>query len=294
MSEIKSYSVGNGDMFYIKHNSDNFTIIDCCLPDDSKESILDELHTLSREKGITRFISSHPDEDHIGGLDDLDDRLTIVNFYCVKNNATKEEETSSFQRYCQLRDSDKVFHIFTGCTRRWMNESNEERKTSGIEIRWPTLENDEFKAALEVAEEGGSPNNISPIVEYSVEDGVKVVWMGDLETDFMEAVADEITIGRADIVFAPHHGRDSGRIPDSLLEKLDPQIIVVGEAPSEHLHYYPNYNTITQNSAGDIIFDCVEKKVHIYTSLDYEVDFLSDEGHSRRGFYYLGTLATRA
>ena len=36
MSIIKSFSVCDdngeaGDMFYIKHNSSNFTIIDCCL-----------------------------------------------------------------------------------------------------------------------------------------------------------------------------------------------------------------------------------------------------------------------
>jgi hypothetical protein len=41
MSVIKSHSVGNGDMFYIDHNSDNFTIIDCCLRDDDDETILD-------------------------------------------------------------------------------------------------------------------------------------------------------------------------------------------------------------------------------------------------------------
>lgn len=28
MSIIKSFSVGDGDMFYIDHNSDNFSIID--------------------------------------------------------------------------------------------------------------------------------------------------------------------------------------------------------------------------------------------------------------------------
>ena len=28
MSKIKSFSVGNGDMFYIRHNTDNFTTID--------------------------------------------------------------------------------------------------------------------------------------------------------------------------------------------------------------------------------------------------------------------------
>ena len=31
MSIIKSFSVGEGDMFYIDHNSDNFSIIDCNL-----------------------------------------------------------------------------------------------------------------------------------------------------------------------------------------------------------------------------------------------------------------------
>jgi hypothetical protein len=35
MSIVKSLSVGNGDMFYIQHGSDNFTIIDCCLSDDN-------------------------------------------------------------------------------------------------------------------------------------------------------------------------------------------------------------------------------------------------------------------
>lgn len=31
MSVVKSYAVGSGDMFYIRHNTDNFTIIDCDL-----------------------------------------------------------------------------------------------------------------------------------------------------------------------------------------------------------------------------------------------------------------------
>ena len=56
MSVIKSFSVGNGDMFYIKHNSDNFTIIDCNLIDDVKEDILDEIDAQRDTKGIERFI----------------------------------------------------------------------------------------------------------------------------------------------------------------------------------------------------------------------------------------------
>ena len=44
MSIIKSFSVCDdngeaGDMFYIKHNSSNFTIIDCCLNCEVRESV---------------------------------------------------------------------------------------------------------------------------------------------------------------------------------------------------------------------------------------------------------------
>ena len=47
MSVIKSFSVGDGDMFYINHNSDNFTTIDCCYSDDdNKETNFEEMKQL--------------------------------------------------------------------------------------------------------------------------------------------------------------------------------------------------------------------------------------------------------
>lgn len=99
MSIIKSFSVGNGeikgDMFYIKHNSDNFTIIDCCLDDQNKEQIINELLQESNGKGITRFISTHPDEDHIKQVEYLDEQMGIINFYCVFNEATKKDPSTS-------------------------------------------------------------------------------------------------------------------------------------------------------------------------------------------------------
>ena len=85
MSIIKSFSVGNGDLFYINHGSDNFTVIDCNLQDDRKEEIMDEISNLGNAKGIMRFISTHPDEDHFHGIEYFDERFSIINFYCVKN-----------------------------------------------------------------------------------------------------------------------------------------------------------------------------------------------------------------
>lgn len=270
MSVVKSFSVGNGDMFYIQHNSDNFTIIDCDLSDDNAESIIQDLNAAAAGRGIQRFISTHPDEDHFGGIHLLDDQMPISNFYVVRNRATKAQVTPSFARYCQLRDGGKAFYIEKGCSRKWMNIGDADRGQSGIEILWPDVNNENFLAALREAEAGNSPNDISAVVRYSIENGASFMWLGDLHTEFMESIADSIELSKTTVVFASHHGRDSGRIPHSWLRRLDPQIIVIGEAPSRHLNYYTGYHTITQNRAGDITMECVGDRVHIYTSNAYE------------------------
>jgi beta-lactamase superfamily II metal-dependent hydrolase len=295
MSKVKSFSVGNGDMFYIKHGSYNFTIIDCFLSDNNKKTIVDELKDQSRDKDVTRFISTHPDEDHIQQLDYLDDQMPIINFYCVKNEATKKDETTGFIRYCDLRDSNKAFYIFKDCSRKWMNqngpdENGKEIGSSGINILWPNTDNQYFKDALKVAKDGGSPNNISPIITYSITDGAIYQWMGDLETAFMENIKDDVSLYKVNILFAPHHGRDSGKIPKSMLDILKPDIIIIGEAPSANLNYYQGYNTITQNSAGDITFVNDGKEIHIYVSnQNYTVNFLKNR-YKNEYNYYLGTL----
>ena len=292
MSIVKSLSVGDGDMFYIKHGNDNFTIIDCCMSEENKYDIVRELIYQSKSKGITRFISTHPDDDHFCGIKYLNQNMPIRNFYCVKNEAAKSEETDDFKEYCALRDdSKKVFYLAEGCSRRWLNQGNGERGASGIHILWPITTNEHYREELTKAKEGNSFNNISIIMKYSLNDGAKILWMGDLETDFMEKIKDEIIIDAADILFAPHHGRDSGKVPADWLESINPKIVIIGEAPSEELNYYTGYNTITQNSAGDIILECVSGKTHIYVSNpDYSVDFLDDKNMPDTYGKYIGTL----
>jgi beta-lactamase superfamily II metal-dependent hydrolase len=297
MSIVKSLSVGNGDTFYIKHNSDNFTIIDCCISDENRERIIAELKAESAGKGVKRFLSTHPDEDHIQGIQYLDDAGLIPNFYCVQNEATKDEETFSFKYYRYLRDSAKAHYVSRGCVRRWMNESTPERGSSGINILWPNRDNPYFQRELINAKHAISYNNLSLVARYAVKDGVTMLWLGDLETGFMEEIKNDIQLSPAQIVFAPHHGRASGKIPKSWLDKLQPKIIVIGESPSRHLHYYNGYKTITQNMAGDITFECPsEKAVHIYTSNpNYEINYLKDASqdglNSYYGYgYYKGTL----
>ena len=293
MSVVKSYAVGNGDMFYIRHNSDNFTIIDCDLSDENADEIIGDIKAAKAGKGIERFICTHPDEDHFGGIHLLDDAISILNFYVVKNQAIKDEDTDSFTRYCELRDDPKkAFYISKGCSRRWMNLSDDERQLAGVSILWPDTSNKHFKQALAACDAGESYNNTSAVIRYSVEGGASFLWLGDLETQFMEDITDSIELKKTTIVFASHHGRDSGKIPDVWLEKLDPQIIVIGEAPSRHLNYYTGYSTVTQNKAGHITMECVDGKVHFYVAnREYSNPALNDEKMADSGgSKYIGSI----
>lgn len=298
MSIIKSFSVGNGDMYYIDHNSDNFTTIDCCYCDEEdKNNNFEEIKRLASRKGITRFISTHPDDDHIKGIEDYQDIVGIYNFYCVENNTVKQEKTDSFKKYCELRDSDIAYYVYKGCKRLWQNQENKERGSSRIEFLWPDINNNDFKDVLEKVKNGEQCNNISPVFTYSAKDGVVAMWMGDLEHDFLEKIKDEIEWPEIDILFAPHHGRKTGKVSEEVLKKLNPKIIIIGEAPSEHLNYYCGYNTITQNTAGDVVFDCNKDFVDVYiTNENYSYDTSFLKNRYKTDCYlgcYLGTFVPK-
>ena len=288
MSVIKSFSVGDGDMFYINHGSDNFTIIDCCYEDENQRDILfEEIKKLKDKKWVTRFISTHPDEDHIKGLDILDDKINILNFYAVENEAIKDgEEMDGFKRYCKLRDNGKAFFVYKGCSRKWMNRGSDKndddnRGSSGINFLWPDVDNDDYIEALEKVKKGAGFNNISPIFTYSLNNGITVMWMGDMETVFLDKIKDEVDWPKVDVLFAPHHGRKSGHVSSDVLEQLSPQIIVIGEAPSKDLDYYTGYNTIKQNSSGGITFIAENGVVKVYVEnfeYSYPIEDLFDDG----------------
>lgn len=291
MSTIKSISVGNGDMFYIIHGSDNFTQIDCNANEENIDHILEDIVSAKKGKSISRFISTHPDQDHILGLKKLDEKIDILNFYCVKNSVPKDPETEDFKHYKSLRDGDQAYYISKGCQRKWMNQGDEDRGNAGINIIWPDTDSSNFIEALENANAGKGANNISAIITYSLKNGINAMWMGDLEKDHLDKIEHQVDWTEQDILFVPHHGRKSGKVPSSILEKINPSIVVIGEGKSDHLDYYDGYNSITQNSAKDIWFECSAGWVDIYVSAEnYSVDYLNDRNLSDTDRNYIGSL----
>lgn len=157
MSIVKSYSFPDGeirgDMYYIKHGTNNFTVIDCYLKDGDdrnarREEIISEIKYESSGR-TCRFILTHPDNDHIAGIEYLDDNWEILNFYAVDNRRPVDRNDSSLSRYHWLM-ANKNFPIKRGIKRAWLNDSNDENNSSGINFLWPDLNNEKFKRARQL------------------------------------------------------------------------------------------------------------------------------------------------
>lgn len=300
MSIVKFFNVENGDMCYIDHNSDNFSIIDCNLKSDNinSDKIISELANIKSNKGVSRFISTHPDEDHFHGISSINEEVGIDNFYCVKNKVSKDIETDDFKVYKNLRDSDKAFYIKKGCIRKWMNLNDEERGSSGINILWPDIDNQLFSDELKKCDSNiTSPNNLSPIITYSIENNAKFMFMGDIETNFLESIKDNIKWPSIDVLLAPHHGRKSGHIPSDILDLINPKLIILGHASdSKDMDYYSKWNTILKMKSGDITIDCIDNKVHIgvenndYTSNIKSLNKNERAPYSLRNKNYIGSI----
>ena len=311
MSIVKSFSFPKGeirgDTFYIKHGVDSFTVIDCYLLSESKfkennrqKEIIDEI--VSESKGrIRRFISTHPDHDHIAGIEELFQSWPTENFYAVSNEIPGNKDDMSLTKYIELKQEHN-YTIKEGISRKWLNDKDAEHGGSGINFKWPILNNDSFKEALAKVKKGEEINNICPVFTYSISQGPTYMWMGDLETKMQQAYynACKNRIPKADILFQPHHGRTTGSVPDELLNAIDPQIIIIGNAPSKHIEYGDSRKTITQNKAGDLTFINEDDYIHIYSQ--NKVDNLPDnlEKISDRLWknvyeptYYCGSLKIR-
>lgn len=306
MSVVKSYSfpVGDirGDCFYIQHDSSNFTIIDCYLKDGGdascrKDEIINEILAASKGR-IRRFISSHPDTDHIVGIEELNKVWPIKNFYAVENDVPSDRNNPSLEKYLELKEHHNC-PLKAGLERVWLNLSKDGRDGSNLEILWPDPENPKFRDALEATRNGASPNNISCVVRYDAPTGGSYLWMGDMETGMQEEFfrVKRTSIKPVDVLFQPHHGRSSGKVPAGLLKALAPRIIVVGNAPAKDIYYANPEKTITQNTAGDIVFVNCNGYIHVFTR--YQIDNApkclqnKDSSPPIPEFNYLGSILSR-
>lgn len=219
---------------------------------------------------IFRFILTHPDMDHMGGIKDLFMEFSPPNLWDTAN--TKEIGESSFSTRRNLGEDWKFYQKLRdtrtntdSSPRRLVYHSGDSYdyfKQDGLKILAPA------EPLMAIANEAGDWNDASYVVLFTWH-GKKILFSGDSEDLTWEHILKTWpkTVSNVDVLIAPHHGRDSGR-DFEFLKTVHPKLTIFGNASSDHLAYNPWHNRnlpiLTNNQAGYIILDITEDVLSVY------------------------------
>lgn len=236
-------------------------------------------------KDIFRFIITHPDMDHLDGIRDFFDEFNISNVWDTNNQKEISNKANSggynmedWKFYKSLRDGKITpstrLTYYSGNSNLYFNEDY-------IQILSPT------PSILKSCNEKGDWNDSSYVLLYTPpkrNGGYwKILFAGDSEDLTWEHIVKNHTerVKNIDILFAPHHGRDSSRNFD-FLKSLTPTITLFGNASSKHLAYakYPEIR-ITNNQAGYVILDISMDHIELFVkNFEFAKDFSAKRNFS--------------
>lgn len=333
MAEVHIVNVNPGDCTIIKHASGRVTVMDICGGNKlttaeksiSSASIsleegkpqgnfrmcnrttnpIDYMHGIGVSE-VFRFILSHPDMDHMDGIERLHNDIGIRNFWDTGFRRTDSKPTFS-NRFNRYRKEDWDFYEeviaekisgvtlvkkLAGARFELANKKNNVGGGDGLYILAPN------KELLNDPDEFDDINESSYVIRYLSAAG-NIILPGDAHDsswDFVISGAADLK-GDCSFLLAPHHGRDSGRSFE-FLDFLQPKLTVLGCAPSEYLSYDAwrtrGLDFITTNQAGNIVLNIQDGYYDVYIeNMEYAVACGGDVSNKNTQGYYFWKRVTR-
>jgi beta-lactamase superfamily II metal-dependent hydrolase len=236
-------------------------------------------------KNIFRFIITHPDMDHLDGIKDLFSSINVQHTWDTANNKQSDVNANfggynpeDWTFYTNIRDGK-----YTNTTRlvNYSGYENQFWTNDNLKILCPTKELVENSNK----DPKGDYHDCSYVLLYTPpkKDGKqwKIVFAGDSHDNTWSFILENYKeeIKNVDVLFAPHHGRDSNRNYD-FINVLKPKLTLFGNASAEHLAYtkYPKIR-ITNNQAGSVILDVTENAIVVYVkNKQFAIDFTHKRG----------------
>lgn len=327
MTTIHFINVGDGDCILMEHASGRTTLLDICGGNRARraEQKMAARHEKRKAAGnfrmceapvnpldylgdcnigsLWRFISSHPDMDHLDGLVALFDEYAVKNFWY----SGVEKEKPEFEEDVRWREED--WDLYEQLTAGEVSDTTSLTKSAGAQFKYANRDEDgslggDYMDILSpgdeligAAEESGNFNDASYVLRYRSAGG-RIVFPGDAHDKTWKFILDESEVDLSDtrLLTAPHHGRHSDRSFD-FLDELEPELTFFGCAPSDTLAYDAwrsrGLDVLTTNQAGCIVAECANQEMEIFVENE---SYAEKEGGdtsrtNRLGFYYLRTLS---
>ncbi len=319
-------NVRNGDCSVIQHPSGHVTVVDVYNASSEEERALtaeataaDAVRGNFNQKAypvnpieyleqfdidaVFRFILTHPDMDHMGGIREFFQALSPTNFWDTANTCEKDDfgkggphDEEDWLFYKNLRDEDpntdpKRLVLNAGASGKYFNKGEDGNGGGdGLHVLAPT------KTLIQAGNEADDFNDSSYVILYRSNAG-RILLAGDSHDKTWEHIlknhADDVR--DVDLLLAPHHGRKSDRSYE-FLDVVNPALTFFGNANSEHLAYGA-WNSrglpfITNNQANCIVVDTNGTSMSVYVTNEAFARMRNPSTYyvAARKAYYLRTI----
>jgi len=322
--KIHCLNVKKGDCFIIERSSGRVTMIDICCGNLEQKSFYEKIlessylqkipgdygmrnkptnplaYLLSRGiSEIWRFILTHPDMDHMDGLERLFSEKTVHNFWdCgIRRTPPDFDKETDFKKedwdYYQSLISSKISHVNiisprAGSHGKYWSADNDQKEGHGDYLSIISPNNE----LISSANTGDDINDASYVIIYRSSAG-RIIFPGDSNDKTWEYILKnhKDLVSDAAVLFAPHHGRKSDR-DYSFLDIVKPRISFFGCAPSEDLAYsawqYRKLLYFTNNQCGNIHIYPVDKDIEVFIeNEDFARDFTKEQTFQKDNNWFL-------
>ena len=327
MSVIHLLNVKNGDCSIFEHASGRRTMIDISAGNiDDESSVTKSMReglSISKPKGnygmcnkptnpinyfkhmigkrsLFRFISTHPDMDHLDGFNRLANEISIGNFWDSGARKAKPDFKGSpyyeedWDRYVNIRDGKEngVTTLYKLSDARFQYANLNDEGNSGSDGLYILAPNQEL---VDNANKTEDFNDCSYVILYKSLGG-NVIIAGDAHDKTWDYIlkyhGDDIN--NCKFLLAPHHGRKSDR-NYRFLDIMKPKLTLFGCAPSEHLAYSAWTNRklvyVTQNQCGNMVFQTRDGNLDVYIQNEkFAKEVCQATFQIDVGYFYICTL----
>jgi competence protein ComEC len=226
---------------------------------------------------IFRYIQSHPDLDHMRGLDALENSgIEVINFWDVahtrkwKSGEDKESDKADWDAYTRFRTGEnaKVLNLKRDSAGKYYNQGDDTLASNGLHILSPTSE------LITKFDQDGKRNNLSYVLQYIISSGQTtrtINFGGDAEQAAWDSIyAHYGSKLKCDVLKASHHGRDTGYHQEAV-KAMSPAVVIVsvGEKPeTDASAKYANYckEVASTRWYGDITLEINAQGAMIWTT----------------------------
>jgi competence protein ComEC len=267
MLKVHFLYVGKGNCTIIEHPTERISMID--INDFFKSSDDKDLtdpvkyfQTEFSDKGIFRFVLTHPDLDHMSGLNDLANAVSITNFWDTNNNKTIDEDSwedspydkSDWDKYQKLRKSTEN----PKCLCLYRDGKGDYWTEDGISILSPTPELvDVSNKAPETDSQKYHHLSYVLMLEYKEK---RILFGGDASIDVWDDILESCGSAslKADVFFAPHHGSPNN-VNKEVFKKISPDYVVISVAEGvdydyDYYHELAGKKVYSTKHYGTIVF----------------------------------------